>query len=124
MPRQAEPIPPEADTARRSRVRLVRVLRFQDSDRSMPRDVTGEQELPAHEALAYVALGYAVPIDETWGPDPRDCHAAAAECLRWLETERRRYASDEAFESVPSHRRRLERILALVQNGGGTRAAS
>jgi hypothetical protein len=112
------------ETDRRARVRLVRVLRFHDSDRSAPRDIAGEQELPAHVALAYVCLGYAVPLDEPWAPDPRDCRAAAAECLRWLETERRRYVSEEAFERVPFHRRRLERILALVQGGGEARVNS
>lgn len=120
---EAEAPAAEPEAPRTVRVQMERVLRFY-GEGSAPRDVFGEQTLPAAQALAFVLLEFAKPLDPAWAPDPRDCHAAAAEAMKWLETERRKFVSDAAFEAIPATARKLRAIAQLVSdvNLGGDAA--
>jgi hypothetical protein len=113
----------EPEGPRMVRVQMLRTLRFHEGDRSMPRDVFGEQTVTGAQAIAWSLLEFAKPV-EPWQPDPRDCHEAAVEAMRWMERERGRFVSDAEFERVPLNARRLRAIAKLVQdvNLGGDAA--
>lgn len=71
------------------------------------------EALPRSQALELVALGHAAA--DGWTPEPDELREAARRMARWLEEQR---AQNDPLLSVPARRRRVERVVTLLEQLG------